>query len=282
MCIHPSTFVNGYVERLPYFIAGLPRSGSTLLINLLAQNPDFKLGATSVLPQLLSDIKNSWHTLPLTKTMSETDSYVKLKAILNGLLSGFYQDTTQTVIFDKSRTWPSLIETLIELGYQPQILATVRDVREIVASFEKLYSKSLALGAPTQLLANPQVMQNPDTRLNYWLGGDAPLGSSYNTLLDAFRRGHTDRIHIVRFEDFTTYPAQTLHEIYEWLELPHFEHDVKNVTQTIFEDDRPHGFRDLHKIHEGAIKPVKTTWQQILPKEFAEKIAGQNFWNNPI
>jgi sulfotransferase len=265
------------MEKL-YFIAGLPRSGSTILTNVLVQNPQIHCTPTSVLAQLVGDIKNNWHNLPLTRNLPEATSYTKLAGVLQGLIEGYFKGVNQPYIFDKSRQWPQHLETLTTLGYEPKIIATVRDIRAIVASFEKVYSKSMALGMPSQYNADPATMSNPDTRLEYWLMSKSPLGSAFNILLDAFRRGHTENIHIVRFEDFTAYPVQTLLGIYDFLGLPPFEHDCKNVVQTIFEDDRSHGFKDLHKITEGPIKPVKDVWQQILPSSFADKIKGSNFW----
>lgn len=261
-----------------YFIAGLPRSGSTLLTNVLVQNPTIHCTPTSVLPQIIGDLKNHWHTLPLTRNLPETVAYTKLKGVLKGVIEGFIYDIAQPIIFDKNRNWPLHIETLIELGYDPQIIATVRDTRDIVASFEKLYARSMALGAPTQFNNDPATMSRTDSRLDYWLTAQAPFGSAYNVLLDAFRRGHTQRIHVITFEEFTAYPMQTLQGVYEFLNLEPFEHDCKHVVQTIFEDDRAHGFKDLHKIKEGAITPVPSDWRKILPTEYAKKLANSNFW----
>jgi sulfotransferase len=47
-------------QRTFYFIAGLPRSGSTLLCNILAQNPRFYATHTSGCIEILLTIRNYW------------------------------------------------------------------------------------------------------------------------------------------------------------------------------------------------------------------------------
>jgi len=43
-----------------HFISGLPRSGSTLLANLLAQNPRYHSTATSGILEILFQVRNNW------------------------------------------------------------------------------------------------------------------------------------------------------------------------------------------------------------------------------
>ena len=46
-----------------YFIAGLPRSGSTLLANILAQNPKFHTTSTSGVMDVMFGVRNNWDNL---------------------------------------------------------------------------------------------------------------------------------------------------------------------------------------------------------------------------
>ena len=43
-----------------HVITGLPRAGSTLMQNVLAQNPKFKVTSTSELPSIISEISKIW------------------------------------------------------------------------------------------------------------------------------------------------------------------------------------------------------------------------------
>ena len=49
------------LKNLPiFFVAGLPRSGSTLLMNLLGQNPQNHVTPTNGLIDLIIRIRNTW------------------------------------------------------------------------------------------------------------------------------------------------------------------------------------------------------------------------------
>jgi len=46
-----------------HFISGLPRSGSTLLANILAQNPAFHSTATNGIADVMFSVRNQWDNL---------------------------------------------------------------------------------------------------------------------------------------------------------------------------------------------------------------------------
>jgi sulfotransferase len=48
------------MQKTYHFISGLPRSGSTLLANVLAQNPRFETTATSSILGIISNIREQW------------------------------------------------------------------------------------------------------------------------------------------------------------------------------------------------------------------------------
>ena len=51
------------LKKTIHLISGLPRSGSTLLANLLAQNPRFQATASSGILDVLFNVRNIWDTL---------------------------------------------------------------------------------------------------------------------------------------------------------------------------------------------------------------------------
>jgi len=81
------------------------------------------------------------------------------------------------------------------------------------------------------------------------------VGIAYDRIADVIGRGYMDRLHFVQFERLTADPIGTLAGIYEFLDIPYFEHDPQNVVKVTVEDDRVHGFRGLHEIRS-EIVPV--------------------------
>ena len=90
-------------------IGGLPRSGSTLLCNLLNQNPGFYASSTSVLPQTLTAMKNGWSNSPEIKSDladSREEIETRLSNCMRAVVHTWYADKLENgVAFDKSRAW---------------------------------------------------------------------------------------------------------------------------------------------------------------------------------
>lgn len=126
-------------EKTYYFVAGMPRSGSTLLCNILAQNPRFHVTGTSGIMDIMFGVRNSWDNLIEFKAAPNEAAKVR---VLRGILDSYYSNEERPVVFDKCRGWLSLIEMAeMVLGHNAKILVPVRDIRDVLASFEKLESK---------------------------------------------------------------------------------------------------------------------------------------------
>ena len=249
--------VNNYMDKEVFFINGMPRSGSTLLCNILAQNPDFHTTPTSGLSDIVSNINHMWHQNPTIKASEPPEKQLR---VIKDLIQSYHSDTDRPVVFNKSRGWCSLIE-LIEMSTEKpiKILTTIRSLPCIIASFEKLYRKELKnISSPMQRTQEMSIMS---TRINAWTNG--VVGSTFNTIQDAFLRGHKSKFHFIDYEELTTSPEIAMRGVYEFLEKPYFDHDFNNVVQYTFEKDIEHGFTDLHTIRP-VIKPQVDDSREIL------------------
>ena len=81
----------------------------------------------------------------------------------------------------------------------------------------------------------------------------------------------------LKFEDLTTNPEKELKRIYNYLELPYYNHDFNNVEQMTIENDVIHGIFGDHKI-ERQIRPVKENYNEILGKENADRLRTHYDW----
>lgn len=262
-------------EKKFYFIAGLPRSGSTLLCNILNQNPRFHATPTSGVLALLLTVRNNWNKIAAFAAVRNEPAKVR---VLKAVLHSFYEDVDRPIVFDKNRGWSShfeMLETI--LGYKPKMLITVRDVRDVLASFEKLWRKESRTGQTPQEKAFPQEFKTITGRCDVMMKSSQPVGDSYNRMKDSFLRGHKDNMHLIEFEKLTTRPRQVMKDVYEFLGEPYFDHDFENVEQTTKEDDYFHGFTDLHTIRK-QVRPVESDWRTILGP-FAESFGKFNFWS---
>ena len=265
------------------FVAGLPRSGSTILCNVLNQNPRFHATGTSPLPGVLNGVREYFWSQNETLAMPD-DSVAQrhIENFIKGAFHGYYAHIEKEVIFDKSRVWaktPEICEMLV--AGKPRIIACVRDVRAILASFEKLWRKSKTFRVISQERASPVDFQTIEGRCTHLCLQGQILGAPISWLRDAVVRGFKPCIHFMEYEDFCAYPRDTMKAIYEFIEEEVFDHDFENITQTIVENDSVYQWGDLHKIKEGPLKRSETNWKTILPEKVADAYSNEKdfaFW----
>lgn len=260
--------------RRYYFISGLPRSGSTLLANVLAQNPEFHATATSGILDVMFGVRNSWNSHVEFRAAPDYAAEIR---VLRGILEGYFGNVTKPVVFDKSRGWLSEIEMIEQvLGHKVKILVPVRDMRNVVSSFEKLWRKNAPYSQLGQAREHYFEFQTVEGRVNLFLRPEQPVGLAYNRVVDALNRGFADRLFFVDFDDLTQNPGETMRQIYDFLGEPYFAHDFDNIKQVTVENDEVHGMRDLHKIRS-KIAPVKSDWETVIGPQFAG-LESMNFW----
>lgn len=242
------------MNKTIHFIAGLPRTGSTLLCNILNQNPMFRASATSPLIEMVVPIKNQWNNIATNLAEKPSQNMKRKMGVLRGMMDGFYEPETAPVVFDKSRGWghPHHIQFLKEaLPYPVKVIVTVRDAVDILTSLEMEYRRAVATGAPPNFPKDVP-SETIEQRARWWAGTTGIAGSPAANLKAALEWGHGDAMLFVEYESLVNKPEETMKQIYTWLGYDYFHHDFGNVEQTTFEDDRLHGYSD--KIH--AIKKV--------------------------
>lgn len=286
-----------------HVVSGLPRAGSTLLCNVLMQNPRFYASQTSGLVELVLMVRNQWDKLVEMQAMEKGLGERRKLQVMRGVVESYYADVvhaeermqngndsilqgsdrlprSREVVFDKSRGWLAHLETLeAVLGRRPKVLAPVRDLRDVLASFEKLHRTQAATKqAGGEQNGNYLKFQTVEQRLAHWVNYDQVVGLAYNRIKDALARGWRNDIYFVAYERFTENPGKVMREIYEFLEEPFYEHDFKNVEQVTWEDDTVHGYGEgaLHTIRR-EIRPQEAQWPKVLGKE-AELYRGQELW----
>ena len=260
-----------------HFISGLPRSGSSLLANILAQNPCFHVSPTSGVCDLIFGVRNQFNSLIEFQANPNEDAQ---KRVMRGILENFYADVEKPIIIDKSRGWLAYLEMVEMILERPaKVLVPVRDTRDILASFEKLWRAGSATGQIAQERDNYFKWQTVEGRCEVWVSSDQPVGLAYNRIKDAITRGFQNRLHFVRYEDLTRRPLSVVAKIYEFLEEAFFEHDFDNVEQVVFEKyDEIYGLGDnLHKICS-KIEPQEPQWPTILGEKVASQYQDVELW----
>lgn len=262
-----------------FFISGLPRSGSTLLCNILSQNPEvFVSKATSGCHDVLFGVRNQWDRL--IEHQAEGVDHNQLRRVLSSIINN-YHTTDKNIVFDKGRGWLSLIE-MIEfiLEQSPKIIVPVRNITEILSSFEKLWRKSTGFSQWNFEQNDYFKAQTVEGRCDIWSTSSQPIGLAYNRVKDAISRGYKDKLFFLEFDYLTAYPKQTMQMVYHYLELPYFDHNFDNIEQyTQEDDDGVHRIPNLHKIRP-KVASVPHDSKEILGDFLVQKYSNLEIWRN--
>ncbi len=258
------------------FIAGLPRSGSTLLGNILAQNPRFYASGSSPVVDMIRGASAAYDQHPFARSAPEKERARLKLGLLKGALLGAYEGVDADVVFDKNRGWPSqleLVATLLGGRERVHVILCVRDLRDVLASFEKLHRNTMATGATTQMVVAPVRNMTAVGRAQFILEQSSPVGHGKDTMIDAFTRGWRDRMFFVEYEALTGNPVEAMRALYKFLDEDLYEHDFGNVEMTTPEDDSVHGFVGLHAVRP-RVEPQPPQW----PTVFDAQVTSTPFW----
>ena len=248
-----------FKDRNFVFVSGLPRSGSTVFCNILAQNPRLRSDAvTSGLAGILTGVKEQWEKNESFRAWPDHEAKAR---VLKGIFHSYFSNTDHPVVVDKNRGWPGQIETLeMILEKKPKIILCVRDMRAIMSSWEKMWRKNKAL---FNLNLPPEAQPTVESRVQHWGSSKDHTGQAYLGIQDALSRGHKDCMLFVDFDKLTKDPHGQMKRVYDFIGEKNFSHDFNNIEQKNLEADPVPWMKDLHVIRR-SLKPTEPDWEKVL------------------
>ena len=257
-----------------FFNSSMPRSGSTLLQNILGNNPDIYSTPTSPLNDLILSAKKTYTTSPQVKAQDENQMKNAFLHYCSFAINGFFVGLTdKKYAIDKSRAWGINLPFLESFYPNPKVICMVRDLRDIVASMEKNYRKH-----PDKWDSSEEIGNNIGHRVGNWMNHkNKPIGVTLTNLKEIFNRGNHKKILFVRFEDLCEQPDIEMERVYKYLEIPYYKHNFDNIEQVTYEDDKFHGKYGVHKINS-KVEPLVSNSDEILGEKICNQIYKVNKW----
>ena len=239
-------------------VSGLPRSGSTLLCQLLAEHPDVHCEAHSspLCNALLATRRSiSDDSFMLSQLDVQFDTtYGHLKTAMQGFLQGWYAGHGKAAVVDKNRAWLHCIELLLQLEPNAKILVSIRDLTQVYGSIEAQHQKTILMDFIDHLADFDRL-----GRADQLFAKDKAIGAPLSSIqaVQDLPQAVKNRIYFVRFEDLMGKPVETMERVYQWLGLkPHRIHP-KKLTVRAHESDSHFRYKYLHTQHS-SITPPKT------------------------
>jgi len=200
-----------------YYLASIPRSGSTLLASLLSQRKDTYVSPTSNLADILGAVVKEFEDNYATKASQCTKE--DLYRTLAGIVKAKYMDRKEPVVFDKGRGWPepNILNTMTKItGETPKIVATVRPMVECMASMFYI---------------------SKGTKIKSWVKDSELMRHmmySYEALKAGYKK-HPEFFCLVEYDDLCNDPQKELDRVADFLGLEHVTYNphIEQVEEMI-------------------------------------------------
>jgi sulfotransferase len=225
-------------------LTGTPRSGSTLLMHILNQNPNFTIGADSSLSPVLNHVRSYVQdNINNEQLPHQVFNQCILKFCSSGAESWLNEICPTEYFVDKSRHWIYQYHFMFKVFPNIKMILNIRDLRGIVNSIEKIHHTSLCMNFQNYYegFEKDFLHQRIDNILNLWFIKESLI--SLKELIEVAPKCR-ENILIFRYENLLQDPQESMNKIYDFLDIPRFEHDFDNIDDTITHFDniyQPYG-----------------------------------------
>lgn len=260
-----------------YFMAGLPRSGSTLLKAILEQNPNVYASPISPVMELM------YWTEDYFKRSEQYKAYPKPKIaynIISGMMDQFYTDVNKPIIIDHCRAWPNNIQRIkTYITEDPKIICPVRNVLDILTSFiTMIHRNPNQVSFIDQHLIDNGIPVNNDTRCEHLMSDVGIVEQSLWAQYQAFVKKDTRHMLFVEYEDLINHKEETMRRIYDFLGIDYYSHDFNNIVNNHREMDTDvWNLKDMHYVRK-EVKKISPKPEEVLSHYILNKYNKLEYW----
>lgn len=240
------------MQKTYHFMAGLPRSGSTVLSALLNQHPDVYASPQTDLISMLYELSDK---IPTYQSHRAGLLHTGYENVMSGVADNFYKHIEKPVIIDKNTGWGTPynwnnLSPYVNPG--GKVILTMRPILEVLASFVKILEES-------QKITKHQAYLNPNLWVyNYRSETEAildnlmmPNGETDRAIFSIYNllKNHEDRVKVVWFDDLLKNPQNTMNAICDFLDLNRCEFNFNSIKKFDKHDDlNGYGIVGLHNV----------------------------------
>ncbi len=244
---------------LPHLVcvSGLPRSGSTLICQLLDHHPSiYAPGHSSpLLPALLGLRRDLSHDEFLLAQLDHADQLVldRLTRAYRGFLSGWFGETDLPVVVDKHRGWLNHLDLLLHLAPDAKLVVCVRELGQVWGSIEAQHQKSVVLDFPDR-----SADLSPYARADRFFGAEGVAGFPLAAIEASqdYPEAMRSRLFFVIFEHLMAQPEAVLADLFAWLELPAQAISLDRLCTAPHESDSYYRLKYPHRRQTGLRAPA--------------------------
>jgi sulfotransferase len=249
-------------------------------MNILNENPNIFTTGTCCMPYFVDACQ---------KRSNEVSEFIALdkdvlnKSYINFLrqgMRGWYEAMTdKPIVFSKSRIWVEWLSHTCAIDPNSKYLVILRDLRDIICSFESLMWKYPQVEYGDR--DNPFHQESFEYRMEmYCTDRTSLLGRPLHILphLMEVAQKNPNNFFLCKHEYFNEQPRETLQMIYQWLGEPNFEHDLDNIPKPdYYEHDTVYRSLVSHKTRT-KLEKLEPRWPKVMTEEQSKVVIDNNRW----
>jgi sulfotransferase len=242
-----------------HFMAGLPRSGSTVLAALLNQHPEIYASPQTDLIGMLYEVNKEVSNYESFKAGLFHEGFDK---VLSSMADNFYSHIDKPVVIDKNRGWGTPYNWDKLSGFvnvNGKVILTLRPILEVLASFAKVIKKNEEITGYASYFNQDLWVSNyrskEDSQIENLMQNNGEIERAIFSVANLLKN-HGDRVFVVWFDDLMDAPQSTMNGIYDFLGIDRYEHDFDNIEEADAHDDLSgYGIVGLHDVAKKLKKP---------------------------
>jgi len=265
-----------------FFMAGLQRSGGTVLSSILNQNPRMHCSPLSPLMSMLEESEKSYQF----HQNLNFDRSSGINSVLKNMTNNFYSDHNEKYIIDKNHWWSFPIGVDIINKYITEdikIICPVRDIIEVLASFNTIIEKNNIKNAYNAIDDGTLRYTHPDKpmadrRADFMMMPDKDISSHLYGMGFAKQPEFRHMFHFIEYNDLIKNPKNVLNDLYDYLEIDRFDHIFEGLESNIPRENSM-GIYDLHTIHPN-LEKKSVDPRSIFSEDTIRRYSGLEFWRD--
>ena len=246
-----------------FFLVAQPRSGNTLFASIMNQNPEIACTPNSITLEIMKDL----FLLKQTDVFQNYPDHRSLDNVLDVVYDNYYKDWPQPIIIDRGPVMTKGNFYLMQKHFkQPfKCIVLLRDLMDVLASYIKWYTEN------PDAFVNRFNLQTDEEKLGMIMNKDGAVAKDLEAIKNAFN--YPDICHFVKYDDLVAQPEQEIRKVYQFMELPYFNHKFEDLQQVEVNgmkyDDTIVG-KNMHNIRS-VVRKVNNPYIDKIPERIRQK-----------
>ena len=246
-----------------FFLVAQPRSGNTLFASIMNQNPEIACTPNSITLEIMKDL----FLLKETDVFQNYPDHRSLDNVLDVVYDTYYKDWPQRIIIDRGPVTTNGNFALMQKHFkQPfKCIVLLRDLMDVLASYMKWYTEN------PDAFVNRFNLQTDEEKLGMIMNKDGAVAKDLEAIKNAFN--YPDICHFVKYDDLVAQPEQEIRKVYQFMELPYFNHKFEDLQQVEVNgmkyDDTIVG-KNMHNIRS-VVRKVNNPYIDKIPERIRQK-----------